>query len=288
MAESAYFIGVDLGGTRLRLGAVARDGRLASEVLSVPTGSGFRPDDLSRHLAELTRRLKAQLAGEAAALGFGTAGVVDHGPLTQCDNLPLLNGVDIGALVRSAVDERVAVENDARCFTLAEARYGAGRGVADVCGITLGTGVGCGVMLAGRLHRGAASQAGEVWQIPLRGEPIEAFLSGAGVVRGYAAAGGRAEPPLEAEHVAARARGGDAAAGLAWQAFGADLGWLCRCLISVLDPARIVIGGSLSLARELYGPALAATLGAEAVRIADAALGASAGVIGAAALNIDA
>ena len=88
----------------------------------------------------------------------------------------------------------VTVENDARCFTLAEARFGAGRGARDVCGLVLGTGVGCGVMVGGRLHRGANAQAGEVYHIQLRGQSVEHFVAGAGIVRGYAAAGGRSDP----------------------------------------------------------------------------------------------
>src|SRR5262249_5671320 len=150
-----------------------------------------------------------------------TAGVVTDGPLTQCDNLPLLNDTPIGALVRSAVPWPVALENDARCFTLAEARFGAGRGARDVVGITLGTGVGCGVMLDGRLRRGASAQAGEVWKIPLRGRPVEHFVSGAGVVEAYRAAGG--EPGPDAAAVEQRARAGDAAALAAWRSFGEDV-----------------------------------------------------------------
>jgi glucokinase len=211
--------------------------------------------------------------------------VVHAGPLCQSENLPRLNGVDIGEVVRGAAGCPVALENDARCFTLAEARYGAGRGALDVCGITLGTGVGCGVMLAGRLLRGAASQAGEVWRIPLRGQPLEFFLSGAGVVRGYEAAGGTAAG-LDAAAVAARARAGDAAAQAAWRSFGEDLGFLCECVMALLDPELIVLGGSLTGAVDLYKPSLDVRLEDRPTRFAPAELGTAAGVIGAAALNI--
>lgn len=106
-------------------------------------------------------------------------------------------------------------------------------------------------------------------------------------MRGYVSAGGALLPALDAGGVRERALAGDEAAREAWRSFGEDLASLCGSLIALLDPALIVIGGSLSQARDVYGPALAAQLGADSARIAHTALGAAAGVIGAAALNID-
>ena len=286
MASEPYFLGADLGGTQLRVAAVTPAGRLASEVLSAPTGKAFGPDDLRRALPALADRVRSALPGrDPAALGFGTPGVVVDGPLTQCDNLPLLNGVEIQRLVRDAVACPVALENDARCFTLAEARYGAGRGARDVCGITLGTGVGCGLMVAGKLYRGNAGQAGEVWRIPLRGRPLEHSLSGEGLVRAYAVAGG--SPGLDAAGVEAAARAGDEAARTAWRVFGEDLAFLCACVIAVRDPAVIVLGGSLSSAHDLYSPAFLSHLAGLSTRIAVSELGRAAGVIGAATLTMN-
>jgi glucokinase len=281
------FIGVDLGGTQLRMAAVTRAGCVASEILSVPTGREFGPDDLRRELLRLGAELRASLNGRpVAALGFGTAGVVGAGPLSQSENLPLLNGVDIGVIVQEASDCPVALENDARCFTLAEARYGAARGASDVCGITLGTGVGSGALVGGRLLRGAAAQAGEVWRLPLRGRHFESFLSGAGIVRGYEEAGGSVQPGLDAARIAECARLGDEAARTAWRAFGEDLALLCEYVMSILDPAIIVIGGSISLSWDLYSGILDAHAAKHPTRIVRAELGQAAGVIGAAALNL--
>jgi glucokinase len=286
MADGLLFLGADLGGTRLRVAAVTPEGRLASELVSAPTGRDFGPDQLRRVLPELTGRVRSALAAQPArALGFGTVGVVADGPLSQCDNLPLLNGVAIHELVRDAMDCPVALENDARCFTLAEARFGAGRGARDVCGITLGTGVGCGVILDGRVHRGASSQAGEVWRIPMRDRHLEHFVSGEGLVRTYEALGGA--PGLDPVAVEARGRGGETEARKAWHAFGQDLAFLCTCVITLYDPSTVVIGGSLSRAQDLYGPALAASLGSDAARVAGSELGPAAGVIGAAALSME-
>ncbi|HET7294087.1 MAG TPA: ROK family protein [Vicinamibacteria bacterium] len=285
MGGATLYFGVDLGGTRLRMAAVNEDGRLASELVSVPTGRDFGPDDLRERLGELSSRLRGSVQAAVAALGFGTAGVVGEGPLTQCDNLPRLNGVDVGALVAGVAGCPVALENDARCFTLAEARFGAGRGARDVVGITLGTGVGCGVMIGGRLHRGAFRQAGEVWRIPLRGRRLEDFVSGAGIVRNYEAKGGA--PGLDARRVAEAARTGDAAAIGAWRAYGEDVAVLCETVVTLLDPELIVIGGSIAGAADLYHSLVAARLEEHGTRLVDAELGPAAGVIGAAALNMD-
>ncbi len=142
-------------------------------------------------------------------------------------------------------------------------------------------------MVGGRLHRGATAQAGEVWHIRLRGESVEHFVAGAGIVRGYAAAAGGAPPGLDAEGVAGRARAGDPSAAAAWRSFGEDLAFLCQAVVALLDPEVIVLGGSLTQAADLFKPALLERLDAHASLIAEAALGPAAGVIGAAALNID-
>ena len=282
----SFYLGVDLGGTQLRMAAVTTDGRLTSDLLSVPTGREFGPTDLEGHLADLASKVRSHAGNGAAALGFGTAGVIHPGPLTQSDNLPRLNGVDLEALVRRVSGCPVRIENDARCFALAEARFGAGRGTQSLCGITLGTGVGCGIVIGGRLHRGSTSEAGEVWRIPLRGAPLERAVSGAGIVTAYGIAGGDGPEGIDAADVAERAHAGDAAAQAAWRSFGEDVAFLCECALSLIDPERIVLGGSISKSRELFEPALRHRLEDRVARVAWAELGPAAGVIGAAALNI--
>ncbi len=289
MTTGPYYLGVDLGGTQMRMGAVALDGRLLADVISVPTGTTFGGDALRGNLRGMIEQFRAALPGRPIeALGFGIAGVVDQTALSQSPNLPLLDGVDLADLVGEAVPFSVALENDARCFALAEARFGAGRGARHLCGITLGTGVGCGVIVNGKPHRGVRSQAGEVWNVPLRGSHLENFLAGAGIVRGYEAAGGTVDAGLDAAEVADRARGGDPPAIAAWRSFAEDLAFLCAFAISLIDPEKIVIGGSMSQASDLWGPVLTERLIENKTPIVTAQLGAAAGVIGAAALNMPA
>jgi len=279
------YVGVDLGGTQLRMAAIHGNGSLAGELFSVPTGRDFGPDELARQLSSLAQRVSSD-SGRLEALGVGTAGVIRAGRLTQVDNLPRLTGVEIAALVEAAAGCPVRIENDARCFVLAEGRFGAGRGARSLCGVPLGTGVGCGVVIEGEVHRGATSEAGEVWRIPLRGAPLEDSLSGAGVVRSYRASGGQDGPGVDAQAIAERARQGDAHAQKAWRALGEDLSFLCHCIFSVVDPERVVLGGSLARSRDLFEKELSSRLDERMARVKWAELGPAAGVIGAAALNI--
>src|SRR5688572_12954724 len=100
-----YFLGVDLGGTQMRMAAVTRRGTLASEVLSVRTGASFAPQDLQRELRRLADEVREGLnAPTLAGLGFGTAGVVTDGPLTQSPHLPRIEGTNVAELARAAVD----------------------------------------------------------------------------------------------------------------------------------------------------------------------------------------
>lgn len=267
------------------MAVVSSQGRLATELLSVPTGPAYRSADLGRDVTRLRETLAGRLEGDIAALGLGTAGVVRPGPLGPVTNLPLLKGVDLRVVLQEALGCPVAVENDARCFTLAEARFGAARGARHVAGVTLGTGVGCGVMVNGKLHRGAAYEAGEVWRIPRRGQPLESSLSGAGVVRHYHALGGRGDT-TDAAQVAGAARTGDPHARDAWRAFAEDVAFLCGCIAALLDPEVVILGGSLTRSRDVFDEPLRQELGSGHGRVRYGELGDPAGVIGAAALHM--
>jgi predicted NBD/HSP70 family sugar kinase len=288
--DEAVYLGVDLGGTQLRMAAVDRSGGLTTEVISVPTGSHFGPDDFTTQIRNLRAELQARIGNtDIAALGIGTPGVIVENAITQSDNLPRLNGSNLRTLVGERAAFAVKVENDARCFALAEARFGAGRGASTLCGVTLGTGVGCGVIINRQVHRGANAAAGEVYRIPLRGRHLEYFLSGPGLVRTYHAAGGQTPEGagvLDGAGIAELARAGNGAARTAWRTFVEDLHFVCECIVSLVDPEVIVIGGSITQARDLFGDELARRLAGHATRIAYAELGTAAGVIGAAALNI--
>jgi predicted NBD/HSP70 family sugar kinase len=288
MSQQPHYIGIDLGGTQLRLAAVTPTGQLATELLSVPTGKDFSPADLLRELRTLRERV-CELIGKdsLAGWGVGVAGVVWQDTLSQSDNLPLLNDIELVGLLQEASNGLpVRLENDARCFTLAEARFGAGRGAQAVCGITLGTGCGGGVVVDGQLVKGVRGAAGEVWRIPLREQFLEYYVSGAGLLRTYQECGGQTSEQITPAEIAERAQQGEAAALAAWRSYGDDVYMLCETMIALLEPEVIVIGGSMAQASDLFGERFHERLADRPTRIALAELGAAAGVVGAAALYL--
>lgn len=288
MNPAPYYIGIDLGGTQLRMAAVTSAGQLATEMLSVPTGKEFAPPDLLRELRHLSARVTELTDGHPiAGWGVGAAGVVWEGQLSQSDNVPLLSDFDLAGLLHEAARGLpVKIENDARCFVLAEARFGAGRGARNVCGVTLGTGCGGGVIVDGKLVRGVRGAAGEAWSIPLREHFLEYYVSGYGLLRTYQERGGIITDGLTGAELADRARRGEAAALATWHSFGDDVYMLCETLIALLEPDVIVIGGSMAQAHDLFGEKFRHKLANRPTRIALAELGAAAGVIGAATLHL--
>lgn len=278
------YLGVDLGGTQMRMAAVADDGQLVTPMFAVPTGKQFSADDLHQQLQLLHQQVRSVIGDlHIAGIGFGITGLVIGNTLRASDFLPRLDDIDIVALAQDSLGYPAKIENDARCFVLAETRFGAARGARNVVGITLGTGAGGGVIVDGKLLRGAHANAGEIWSIPLRNKWLEHFVSTTGLVQGYKSAGGKMGE-MDAAKIAEYARAGDVAAQSAFAAYGADVAMLCETIRALLDPEVIVIGGSIAQAHDLFGDEYKTRIAKLEPRIAWAELGAAAGVIGAASL----
>lgn len=270
----------------MRMAAVRNDGQLATPMFSVPTGKAFSASELRTQLQTMHNQVCAVIGAQPlVAIGFGITGLVKETTLSESDFLPLLNDINIVALAEETLGYPAKIENDARCFVLAETRFGAARGACNVVGITLGTGAGGGVIVDGKLLRGTNANAGEIWSIPLRDKWLEHFVSTTGLVQGYKDAGGE-EENLDAARLAELARGGDVAARSAYQSYGADVASLCETIRALLDPEVVVIGGSIAQARDVFGDELLQRVAVRGPRIVWAELGTAAGVIGAASLNI--
>ncbi len=302
-------VGVDLGGTKCL--AVALEGATVVEERRVPTPVG--PAALLDALALLAADMED--GGPVAGVGIGAPGLVDRaGVLRFAPNLPGVVDLAIGAELEARLGVPVRVENDATCAAWGERQAGAARGYDDVVLVTLGTGIGGGIIAGGRLVRGANGFAGEIGHMVVDpdGPPCpcgqrgcwERFASGGGLGRlGQAvAAAGRAghvldlaggEPAaVRGEHVTRAATQGDVEA----QAILADFGWWVALglanLANLFDPQAFVVGGGLVEADELLlGPVRLAfadllTGGRHrpAVAIVAATLGERAGAIGAARL----
>lgn len=306
-------VGIDLGGTKLLSLTVDGDGSLSGE-RRIPT-----PEGEDALLDAFAAAVQAHVAdGTVDAIGVGAPGLVDRdGILLAAPNLPGVHGLAIRSELEKRVGLPVQVDNDATCAAWAERELGAGRGSDDVVVVTLGTGIGGGIVAAGRLYRGAHGFAGEFGHMKVDpdGPPCpcglrgcwERYASGSALGRfgREAGEGGRARRVVDlaggdfhdvrGEHVAAAAREGDSEAlGLmdrfAW--------WVAQGLANLadaFDPETIVVGGGLlesadlflDRTRELFPELVLAGARRPPVTIVPAALGERAGAIGAALVARD-
>jgi fructokinase len=289
-------IGIDLGGTKIEGVVLDPDGSVVVRK-RVPTERAGGYAHVVARVAALVSEL-CPLAPLAKHVGVGTPGSESarDGTLKN-SNTTCLNGQPLRRDLEDAIGLPVALENDANCFALAEARHGAARGHRMVFGVILGTGVGGGLVLDGRPWTGAQHIAGE-WghhRIDPAGPDcycgqrgcVETYLSGPALVRAYEAAGGES---LGAPAVIERAAAGDPAATAALDGYLETFGRALANVVNVLDPDVIVLGGGLSNVPALYSrgrEALARHVFNDELRtpVVRHALGDSAGVVGAALLD---
>jgi glucokinase len=289
-------VGVDLGGTKLLAGAVSPSGELLHRVYR--RIGGLSRDDLLRTIEAAFVEVAAAAGGEVTAAGFGIPSMIDRraGVSVSSNHLPL-DGMPFAAALRERLGLPVAVDNDGNCAALAEWRRGAAAGASHVVLLTLGTGIGGGLVLDGRLYRGALGAGAEMGHMvvdadgprcfgacPGRG-CLEALASGSALARDAAAAG----LPADGAEVTRLARAGDAVALSVLSAVGERLGAGLAGLAMVFNPEVIVVGGGVMAAgelllaparEELARRAMEPALGT--VRVVAAALGEEAGMIGAA------
>ena len=304
-------IGIDLGGTKCHGIVLDGSGGIVAEHRE-PTRQGN--DGVLGVLTDVARVLRDKVP-QVSAIGVGVPGLVDaFGILRVAPNVPEVHDLDVRGLLGERLGMPVVVDNDATAACWAERELGAARGADDCLLVTLGTGIGGGIVSNGRLVRGAHGYAGEIGHmiVDVTG-PLcvcgqrgcwERYASGNGLawLAREAAAEGRAGSVLNAaggdvdavrgEHVTAAAAAGDAEARAIMSTFSRWIGLGLANLANIFDPSIIVLGGGLIEASEtLLAPVRAAleeiTLGTAArpqLRVVPAALGERAGSIGAALL----
>ncbi|MFN8542951.1 MAG: ROK family protein [Candidatus Binatia bacterium] len=289
-------IGIDLGGTKIE--GVVLDAAGAVVVRErIPTERERGYEHILERIVALAERLRLHATG-CPAIGVGTPGALSarDGTLKN-SNTTCLNGRPLLRDLEARLGGRVVVENDANCFALAEAAAGAAQRHRVVFGVILGTGVGGGIVLDGRVWAGPQHIAGE-WghQVIDPAGPrcycghrgcVETFLCGPALERAHVAAGG---PRCDAAQVGARAAAGEGPAGAVVDAWLACFGRALANVIDVLDPDVVVLGGGLSNLDVLYDrgrDAVARNVFNDELRtpIVRNRLGDSAGVIGAALLT---
>lgn len=311
--QHAYQIGFDVGGTSLKAALVSAQGQI-QQIASAPTPIDALPSQMIAVMAELIQQLQVACTGQLTGVGIGMAGLIDaqQGLVVTSPNLPTWKDVPICQLLSEQVGLPVAIDNDVRAMAMGELRYGAGQGCQDMICLTLGTGVGSALIFNGQIYRGVSLSAGEfghVTVVPQGGRTcgcgnrgcLETVAGTAGILdlaqrfvdRGLAPElqGLLATEPLTPKAIAVAAAAGDSGAQAVWQEVGHWLGLALAGVVNLLNPARIVIGGGVAQAGELLFPAIRAALlrhaferPAQAVTVLPAALGAEAGMIGAAVL----
>jgi glucokinase len=286
-------IGVDLGGTKILAGVVDRAGAVGRR-RETPTPTGSQ----SELLGALESAVAELVEDDVAALGFGIPSTIDQrsGRAVSSVNIPLAD-LDLRAWMGDRFGLPVGLDNDANAATLAEWAHGAGRGTRHMVMLTLGTGVGGGLILDGRPYRGAIGAGAELGHmvIDLDGPPCQGSCTGRGHLESLAS--GRAAtlmaqeafgPAVDAHRLVRLAREGDATAVELLATLGRRLGAALGSLVNIFNPELIVIGGGFSAAGDfLLDPARevlereALHPGREFVRIVRAELGTAAGLVGA-------
>jgi glucokinase len=275
-------IGVDVGGTKSAAGVVS-DAGLIGPVITVPTRVSSPQDHLTG-IVELVRAVAGTTQEPISAVGLGIAGLVDHeaGMVRFAPHLPLRDE-PVADLLSQSLGLDVGLENDATAAAWAEFLLGAGRGARNLLMVSVGTGIGGGIVINGRVLRGSSGMAGEIGHVPFvpNGELCgcgsrgcwEQYASGnalgrrardaaiAHPARAHAivASGGGDVSAISGRDVAVALEQGDQLALELITEVGRDLGEGVAGLVAVLDPDVVVIGGGLAVHGEtLLGPAQAA------------------------------
>jgi glucokinase len=299
--QAGHAIGVDLGGTKILAGVVARDGSVLRRH-ERPT-----PHDSQEHvLSELEAAVAELLDESVVAVGFGSPSPIDQarGVVVRCVNLPLED-----APLRDRMRERfslpVGLDNDANAAAIGEWRAGAGKGQDDLVMLTLGTGVGGGVISGGRPFRGRNGEGAELGHVVIvhGGRPcqgactghghLEAYVSGTAVTVTAQEAFG---PSADAHRLVRLANENDEQAKELLEEVGRYLGSGIGSFVNVFGPHLVLVGGGFGVAAYDYlrGPAEevvrqeALEPMRSAVRLAKAELGTAAGLIGAAFVGFEA
>jgi fructokinase len=252
-------IGIDLGGTKTEGVVLSDQGEIIHRLRrATPQAEGYNAvlDNIAQLIAELETK-----AGMSCSVGIGTPGSLSPDTaLMRNSNTLCLNGQPALADLNRLLARDIRIANDANCFALSEATYGAAAGAEVVFGVILGTGTGGGIVINGKLIHGAQHIAGEWGHNPLAAENrpcycgrldcVETYLSGSGLVQTWHRAGGEGE--VNAREIVTLASEGDDLALTTLDHYHAYFARALANVINILDPDVVVLGGGLSNIESLY------------------------------------
>ncbi|WP_428656522.1 ROK family protein [Runella sp.] len=241
-------IGVDLGGTKIKAG-VEKNG----SIIQQNTILLQQKESLSATLTQLIDLIKPLTDYSVSSIGIGVPSVVDtdRGIVYNVANIPSWEKVALRDILEEEFNVPVFVNNDVNCFTLGEHRYGMAKDYNSVVGMTIGTGLGSGIIIDNQLYIGNNCGAGEIGMLPYRDHTFEYYACSNffDAIHGTSA--------IEASR---EALAGNKRAISLWSEFGVHLGFAIKAVLYVYDPEVIVLGGSIAKAYPLFKAGMMETL----------------------------
>lgn len=226
-------IGIDMGGTNLRAALIDKQNILNIHSTSCPA-EGTEEEVLNA----LIKLVKGLMTDEVTGIGAGIPSVVDveKGIVYNAANIASWKRVKLGRILNEAFGVPVKLNNDSNCFTLGIHNYGEGYGYNDMLGITIGTGIGTGIITNGQLYTGHNTGAGEIGSLPYLKHDYEFYCS-SNYFR---------ELGITAQTLSAQAEKGQVEACKNWETFGQHLGNFIKATMFTYDPEAIIFGGGIS------------------------------------------
>jgi glucokinase len=289
-----FSIGVDLGGTNLRIAAVSSDGQLLEKV-TLGTKTALGPNHVITEMCDAIRQLsgKYQQEGKFLGAGVGIPGIVDlhTGMLRKSANLPGFEEYPVRAEIERRLGiqkdaARVVLENDANVAALGEQWLGAARGVPNMAVVTLGTGIGGGIVLGGKIWHGMNGMAGEYGHVTVEPEGVPCGCGNRGCAERYASASAMlrmakeaiatghapalanaasSDPEFGAQSIYNLAMRGDEPSRRIFHTFGRYLGIMLAGIVNVLNLDMYVLGGGVVSAWDAFAPTMFAELRARSL-----------------------
>lgn len=241
-------LGIDIGGTSI-VGGKIEDGRIVGQ-----SKAGTRASEGGDVSLGVLKSVVAELVdGQTRAIGVGVPSVVDRktGIAYNVQNIAGWDEVDIRGILEREFGLPVFVDNDANCFAFGEKIFGKGREFSNFVGVTLGTGVGSGIISAGRLLPDANCGSGEFGEVRIGGVKFDDWCGSHFFPD---------ETGMSGAELSALARKGDAKALKAFEEYGRRLSELVKLIVLVLDPEAVIFGGSIAKSFGFFGDAIRANL----------------------------
>ncbi|MDF1756116.1 MAG: ROK family protein [Verrucomicrobiales bacterium] len=258
-------LGIDFGGTSIKIAAV-KGADLISDMERIPTQQHEGPDALIEEIKKRVDSLRAKFP-DIAAVGIGVPGAIDFekGITYNLTNVRGWTNIRLRDIIQEKIGLPTVLENDANCMAYAEFKHGAGKGFRNVVCVTLGTGVGGGLILNGELFRGSRFAAGEIGQMSVDLYGVDGPYGNRGALERYIGnrqigelaaqkyfdAGKDAPEDLSPENLSNLAEAGDEVAVAVWDTVATYLGACLMSTIYLLNPDAIVIGGGVAHAGDV-------------------------------------